>query len=232
MNKYTNERIAKTVNNPNLYGGLLIAGMEDYPEINKRLRMLNNSENSFTNPRPLLKYVIRRMATFEGGNIANYGRADQLQVIETEVFCGQFSYDKELGGFVPMYVVQKRAQKLSHIILERQPSKIRSRWNTLKPFLCSPDGYEPSLIDNFEDQHLYFMKNETTGEIKIGISIHPEIRRCQIQRQVGANVVILKILPAEGRAKEIELHSMFEEYRTQGEWFEPHEDVLEYMANC
>ena len=233
MNKYTSEFLADIKDDASHVGDILMAGAEQYPDAYEHIKRVGRTEQGVYNHSPFLKYLIRRSALKIGSRdvIANWGEADPLELININVFCNQFAYDKEVAGYVPMYVTRSLSRSFSKVIEERQAAKIREKWNNFREHVCTIDGEEPSLIDSFDDQHLYFMKNEKTDEIKIGISIHPEVRRRQLERQHGNKITILRVVASQGRSKEKELHLRFSAYRTHGEWFEPNKELVEYIEN-
>lgn len=75
---------------------------------------------------------------------------------------------------------------------------------------------------------LYFMQNDDTGEIKIGVSIQPLIRRREIERREQAPIAILLVTEG-GYALEKELHDRLAAHRTRGEWFAPCAEISEVM---
>jgi hypothetical protein len=77
---------------------------------------------------------------------------------------------------------------------------------------------------------VYFIVNvEMRCEIKIGISIHPEKRRSQVQTEVRSRRVDL-LAKIPGCAElEGKLHKMFRSAKRHKEWFSPTDELLDYI---
>jgi hypothetical protein len=89
------------------------------------------------------------------------------------------------------------------------------------------------LIDNTKNtikskDMVYFFRSTMTGLIKIGISGNVNNRKKALEKKQGCKLEILKIING-GSKKERELHEMFAEFRTIGEWFEPDKKILDYI---
>lgn len=67
---------------------------------------------------------------------------------------------------------------------------------------------------------LYFFRNPTTGDVKIGVSVNVQARRVRISRFAGQDLQVLLVLVG-GSALEKKLHAALIEERTIGEWFHP-----------
>jgi hypothetical protein len=92
-----------------------------------------------------------------------------------------------------------------------------------KQFIFTDDGIR--IIDEF----VYFMVDrEWRCAIKIGISIHPGKRRSQVQADVRGKIELLATVPGYAEL-ESELHAMFQPVWLYGEWFEPSDDLLDYI---
>lgn len=75
---------------------------------------------------------------------------------------------------------------------------------------------------------LYFLHDTGTGLIKIGHSEDPWLRMKQLQ--VGASSPLRLLLLMEGGyAEEQELQAQFSFAHQQGEWFLPHEKILQFI---
>ena len=210
---------------------MILYAIEIFPDAYEKSTKNDFTNGGLPNPTSLIKYVVRQtMAEPENKMpMKDWGKSDPLEPINAFIFSDKFAYKKDLGGYIPMFKYKEISRSLSKKIKEREPTKIRKKWKIFKEHVCTIDDEAPSLIDSFDDQHLYFMENERTGEIKIGISVHPEIRKRQLENECGEKIKILKVLASEGRSMEKKLHSMFKDYKTHGEWFEPHSELLEYM---
>ena len=75
---------------------------------------------------------------------------------------------------------------------------------------------------------VYFIKNIVTGKIKIGYSETPKKRLRELQTGNDNKLVLIKSIKGN-RDKESTLHEMFSHLRTNGEWFEPDDELLEFI---
>jgi hypothetical protein len=74
---------------------------------------------------------------------------------------------------------------------------------------------------------VYFLRGSVTGRIKIGWSSDLEMRITGIQ--TGSEPVeVLCTLPGS-RTLEGHLHEKFDEHRVHGEWFNPHDEILQFV---
>lgn len=73
--------------------------------------------------------------------------------------------------------------------------------------------------------HLYVMRHDG-GDIKIGRSNNPAMRRRSLETGSGRNVQLLLVLPDRGH-EEGDLHDRLYDHRLIGEWFQ---DGLEFRA--
>jgi hypothetical protein len=80
-------------------------------------------------------------------------------------------------------------------------------------------------------QEIYFIQQGKNGPIKIGFTDNIEKRLKELQT---ANPYKLNLLLCiNGNLKsEKELHKRFEQHRLNGEWFEPVEEILDYIYSC
>lgn len=76
---------------------------------------------------------------------------------------------------------------------------------------------------------VYFMQAVSGGLIKIGASARPEQRQAAAQALCPLELRLLAVLPG-GFARERELHERFAAHRRHGEWFEPHPEILSWLA--
>lgn len=182
-------------------------------------------------PKELVQYFIRKEIKYKGETLNSLKALpeDKFRVVPFKKFTGKFRYEYRLSAYTPVYEDIRISYWMSCYLEEKQEVQIEDAWLSVSKALALTGGGEPSLIREETDQHLYFMRNETTKEIKIGISIHPEIRRDQIRYQVGAPVTILYVHPNGGRNLESHLHKKLYRYRTQGEWFLPAIQVIGEM---
>jgi len=73
---------------------------------------------------------------------------------------------------------------------------------------------------------VYFMKAETTGLIKIGISFDPENRRRALE---SSEPLVLLAYMSGTVETERELHTRFSKLRAHGEWYNPGTELLAYV---
>lgn len=76
---------------------------------------------------------------------------------------------------------------------------------------------------------VYFFR-DPRNRIKIGISANVHDRMKGIQGGLGEGLVLLGVLPDASEELEKEMHAKFAHLRLGGEWFEPGEDLLAYIA--
>lgn len=75
----------------------------------------------------------------------------------------------------------------------------------------------------------YFIKDPSTGLIKIGRSMNPRGRLSSIQCGSGVKLELIAIIDRDVERK---LHKRFAEYRQVGEWFEDRDGLIaEYIRN-
>ncbi len=75
---------------------------------------------------------------------------------------------------------------------------------------------------------IYFIKNIETGRIKIGYSETPKKRLRELQTGSDSRLVIIKTIKGDLN-KEKELHDKFSHLRTNGEWFESDDELLQFI---
>jgi hypothetical protein len=83
------------------------------------------------------------------------------------------------------------------------------------------------IIEN-KESHVYFMQKGDDGPIKIGITKRIRHRLGVIQVDNPCLIYLLAIFPG-GRTEELSLHKRFSEFNIVGEWFEPCEELLEFI---
>lgn len=79
-----------------------------------------------------------------------------------------------------------------------------------------------------KDKHIYFIQDEATKSIKIGISFNVQTRLEQIQNMCPSKLILLKCIKG-GIDKEKELHERFSEHRLHGEWFRENEELENFI---
>ena len=75
---------------------------------------------------------------------------------------------------------------------------------------------------------IYFIKNLTNGNIKIGYAKSPKDRLKELQTASSEKLVLLKTIEGD-KTNEQQLHQRFIHLRLNGEWFSPGEDLLEFI---
>jgi hypothetical protein len=228
MNKFT--RAILEMLDRRHYGVAVMAAVRMVPDVYAKIKDRNDCWEGHADPLPMVKYLIRTCWNWDGVSLASIRQwIDPYSLVEQWEFTGQFSYAKEQGGFVPMGQRITCTRWLANVIEERQDTRIREAWAAAKLMLLSPQGSEPILIHTFHAQHLYFIQDTESQAIKIGISVHPEIRRKQLSAELRKNLQILFIIPSGGPEGEARLHQQFRSLRIHGEWFRPAPELLAYI---
>ena len=75
---------------------------------------------------------------------------------------------------------------------------------------------------------VYFVQGESGGAVKIGFSKNPEIRIKELQTGYPDTLKILCLIPGNEQTEK-RFHKQFDNYRLNGEWFEPVQDVFDEM---
>lgn len=76
------------------------------------------------------------------------------------------------------------------------------------------------IPDDLPDMFVYAIRNKDTGNVKIGISKHPEERLKQLQTGCDGLLELIAVRPAENRyADEKRLHNDNSKHHIHGEWF-------------
>jgi hypothetical protein len=83
---------------------------------------------------------------------------------------------------------------------------------------------------------IYFVRNDGTGQIKIGSSIGLKARLCAIRSYCRPHSITLLGITEGGYNEEFELHERFAEYRDKSgrgrgrsEWFWPGLEILDFI---
>lgn len=82
------------------------------------------------------------------------------------------------------------------------------------------------MIGREEPDYIYFIQGITTGRIKIGISKDPKKRLDRMQ--LSEQAVLLSAFRGS-RITEQQLHIQFKKHRVHGEWFEPADEILQFI---
>lgn len=78
-------------------------------------------------------------------------------------------------------------------------------------------------------KHLYFIRNPTSGLIKIGVAKNVKKRLNQLGCACGVELELLRLIEGHG-ALETEFHVAFGEHRTVGEWFKPDPELVAFAT--
>ena len=76
---------------------------------------------------------------------------------------------------------------------------------------------------------IYFMQPTDGGRIKIGCSDNVYRRRAELACKAGRKLRVLAVMHGN-RVEEQRLHWRFGPLRVEGEWFEPGDDLVGYIA--
>lgn len=74
---------------------------------------------------------------------------------------------------------------------------------------------------------LYFIQRGETGPIKIGVAVDPMKRLLELQTGNAEKLRLLGAVPGS-RKLEAKLHRHFRLLRLEGEWFQPHPELVMY----
>lgn len=75
---------------------------------------------------------------------------------------------------------------------------------------------------------IYFIRNITTGNIKIGFSDTPKKRLKELQTGSADKLILMKTIDGDTET-EAALHTKFASCRLEGEWFRPADELLEFV---
>jgi len=78
--------------------------------------------------------------------------------------------------------------------------------------------------------YIYFVREESRGNIKIGITSEPTLRLSQLQSG-NPDVLNIEGIANGGPLSEYALHVKFSEHQIHGEWFHPAHEVLDFMQS-
>jgi transcriptional regulator with XRE-family HTH domain len=94
-------------------------------------------------------------------------------------------------------------------------------------WLCFGEGAEPvfSAVIPDRKRKLYFVRRESDGAIKIGLSRNPKARLGNLRVATPDRLSLLGTVDGD-YARERELHKRFADSRIAGEWFEPTDELL------
>lgn len=103
-------------------------------------------------------------------------------------------------------------------------------------YIATACGVSPGLVAAERNRriqpcadYIYFMRIGLNGPIKIGLSENPESRRGKLQTALPWRIRLLGTQPGQTARNETELHQRFYHLRLMGEWFNPADELLEYV---
>ena len=76
----------------------------------------------------------------------------------------------------------------------------------------------------------YLMQHANLGKVKIGFTNNVVRRMRELKSKIGANLYLLGVVKG-GRAMEHQLHHQFRDHREEGEWFKPHDELFDFVAD-
>jgi len=95
--------------------------------------------------------------------------------------------------------------------------------------VCCPECCEIKKNPHIQpEMYLYIFQSIITGLIKIGISKDYEKRKKQLEKSHGSRLNILLIIKGN-QTIEKELHSLFKQFKTEGEWYYPDNEIYFYI---
>ncbi len=77
--------------------------------------------------------------------------------------------------------------------------------------------------------YVYFLRSENEGEIKIGYAVDVEKRVKQLQTGHPQKLKVMATLKGDMELEK-DIHDKFYKHRLNGEWFEPHPDLLAFIS--
>lgn len=77
------------------------------------------------------------------------------------------------------------------------------------------------------NDHLYLIES-STKHVKIGRSIAPMARMRDLQGSTPGDLSLVSVVLGAG-SREYEVHAMFDEYRTHGEWFHDRTEIRDFF---
>jgi len=109
----------------------------------------------------------------------------------------------------------------------------RERYSSWADYLEKEHGVaRPAQLPGPDARTVYFVQAIDGGPVKIGVTADVTSRLAGLQVGSPQELCILAVIPAVGRACEVELHDRFAESRLHGEWFRPTEDLMTLIADC
>lgn len=78
---------------------------------------------------------------------------------------------------------------------------------------------------------IYFIQCGINGPIKIGYSKNIKHRLSNLQHSNPIRLTLLTTINGD-KIKELELHNKFKKFHIIGEWFQPSDEILEFISGC
>lgn len=104
---------------------------------------------------------------------------------------------------------------------------VRRERDMYKRVICAKGGPDRDETTG----KVYFIQTlAESGLVKIGYSIHPKVRLRALQSASGHRLRLLHAEPGSMQ-DETALHRRFAKHRTEGEWFHPVPELLEYIES-
>jgi hypothetical protein len=76
---------------------------------------------------------------------------------------------------------------------------------------------------------IYFIKNGTTGHIKMGFSDDPRKYLQELQAGSADKLELIKTIEGDAAAEDA-LHQQFAQCQVDGKWFKPVEELLKFIV--
>lgn len=80
-----------------------------------------------------------------------------------------------------------------------------------------------------DERSVYFIQGERGGRIKIGVTQDVTKRIAKIQLMSPERLLVLGVIPYGGELLERALHGLFAAERSHGEWFDPTDELIEFI---
>ena len=125
----------------------------------------------------------------------------------------------------------RKIREAAHPIVERQ---INTLWCV--NLICMT-AFRHGFIDELWNSHrqsrpnwrlYYFIRSRGLGDIKIGRTNNLIRRFDHLRHAMSRGADLIACYPGDP-GHEAELHADFKRHRLNGEWFAPHEDLLDYL---
>jgi hypothetical protein len=179
------------------------------------------------------------LATINGNKkcYGDYG-IDRLAVGDFQLPIPEFYYCTSWQCYRPGCTTHQLNQIIGRYHYKAYKKEVVKKWALVKDFLLQPSYksrsslMKPVLIIEKGD-HVYFMHDEVSGDVKIGVS-NQVITRFQTLNKFMKNndLQIVKVIDLGGYELEAALHKFFGAHRIwpREEWFVFHDDIHDFIA--